>query len=104
MIAPWLGNALTIFGLKPFPGLDFTPFAFTISGLAVAWSLFRFRLFNIIPVAREAVIESMRDAVIVLDEQGRIVDLNPVAASAHQPLQAIIAHTHRRPARNLTGL
>src|SRR5256884_9306011 len=79
VIAPWLGNALTIFGLNPFPELDLTPFAFTISGLAVAWSLFRFRLFNIIPVAREAVIESMRDAVIVLDEQDRIVDLNPAA-------------------------
>jgi PAS domain S-box-containing protein len=79
VIAPWLGNAVTIFRLSPFPELDLTPFAFTISGLAVAWSLFRFRLFNIIPVAREAVIESMRDAVIVLDEQDRIVDLNPAA-------------------------
>ena len=79
VIAPWAGNALTIFGLSPFPELDLTPFAFTITGLAVAWSLFRFRLLDIIPIAREAVIESMRDAVIVLDEQGRIVDLNPAA-------------------------
>src|SRR6266480_1897716 len=79
VLAPWVGNALTISGLSPFPELDLTPFAFTISGLAVAWSLFRFRLFNIIPVAREAVIESMRDAVIVLDDQDRIVDLNPSA-------------------------
>ena len=77
VMAPWVGNALTISGLSPFPELDLTPFAFTISGLAVAWSLFRFRLLDIIPMAREAVIESMRDAVIVLDEQGRIVDLNP---------------------------
>jgi PAS domain S-box-containing protein len=79
VLAPWVVNALTVSGLSPFPDLDLTPFAFTISGLAVAWSLFRFRLFNIIPVAREAVIESMRDAVIVLDEQDRIVDLNPAA-------------------------
>jgi PAS domain-containing protein len=79
VLAPWIGNALTISGLSPFPDLDLTPFAFTISGLAVAWSLFRFRLLDIVPVAREAVIESMRDAVIVLDEQSRIVDLNPAA-------------------------
>ena len=79
MMAPWLGNALTSFGLSPAPELDLTPFAFTISGLAVAWSLFRYRFLDIIPVAREAVFEEMDDAVIVVDEQNRIVDLNPVA-------------------------
>ncbi len=79
VLAPWVGNALTIFGLNPFPHLDLTPFAFTVTGLAMAWSLFRFRLLDIVPVAREAVIESMSDAVIVLDEQNRIVDLNPAA-------------------------
>jgi PAS domain S-box-containing protein len=79
MLVPWLGNALTNFGLSPFPKLDLTPVAFTISGLAVAWSLFRFRLLDLLPVAREAVMESMHDAVIVLDERDRIVDLNPAA-------------------------
>ncbi len=79
VLAPWVGNALTIFGLNPFPHLDLTPFAFTVTGLAMAWSLFRFRLLDIVPVAREAVIESMSDAVIVVDEQNRIVDLNPAA-------------------------
>src|SRR6266480_110959 len=79
VIAPWVGNALTIFGLNPFPKLDLTPFAFTVTGVAMASSLFLFRLLDIIPVAREAVIESMSDAVIVLDEQNRIVDLNPAA-------------------------
>jgi PAS domain S-box-containing protein len=79
VLAPWLGNALTNFGLSPFPKFDLTPVAFTISGLAVAWSLFRFRLLDLLPVAREAVMESMHDAVIVLDEHDRIVDLNPAA-------------------------
>ena len=74
---PWIGNALTIFGWNPFPHLDLTPFAFTITGLAFAWSLFRFRLLDIRPVAREVLIENMNDAVLVLDEQSRIVDLNP---------------------------
>ncbi len=77
--APWVGNALYISGLNPFPSLDLTPFAFTLSGLAVVWGLFRFRLLDIVPVARDAVIESMGDAVVVLDAQSRIVDLNPAA-------------------------
>src|SRR5260370_17046042 len=79
VLAPWVGNALTAFGLSPFPDLDLTPFAFMISGLAIAWSLFRFRLLDILPIARETVFESMSDAVIVVDEQNRIVDLNLAA-------------------------
>jgi PAS domain S-box-containing protein len=79
VLAPWVGNALTAFGFSPFPDLDLTPFAFMISGLAVAWSLFRFRLLDILPIARETVFESMSDAVIVVDEQNRIVDLNLAA-------------------------
>jgi hypothetical protein len=38
VVAPWLGNALTIFGLNPFPKLDLTPFAFTVTGVAMASS------------------------------------------------------------------
>lgn len=79
VVAPWMGNALTAFGLNPFPKLDLTPFAFTISGLAVAWSLFFFRLLDILPIAREAVFERMSDAVIIVDEQNRVVDLNAAA-------------------------
>ena len=78
-LAPWVGNALYVFGLSPFPHLDLTPFAFTLTGLLVTWGLFRFRLLDIVPVARDAVIESMGDGVMVLDTQNRIVDLNPPA-------------------------
>ncbi len=80
MLVPWAQNALYLSGLNPFPYLDLTPFAFTVTGLAVAWALFRFRLFDIVPVAREAVIESMEEGLIVLDRQNRIVDINPAAA------------------------
>src|SRR2546423_9520952 len=79
VVAPWVGNALTQFGWNPFPKLDLTPFAFTITGVALASSLFLFRLLDIIPMAREAVFESMSDAVIIVDEQNRVVELNPAA-------------------------
>ncbi len=75
-VAPWLGNAIYIF--TDFP-LDLTPMAFTITGLALTWALFRLRLLDIVPIARDVVIENLRDSVIVLDLQGRIVDLNPAA-------------------------
>lgn len=78
-VAPWLGNAAYIFDLTRIPNLDLTPFAFSLSGVAVGWSLFRLGFFDIMPVARRAVVDSMSDAVIVLNRQDRIVDLNPAA-------------------------
>jgi len=80
-LAPWLGNVLYVSGLSPFPHLDLTPFAFTSTGLVLSWGLFHFRLLDIVPVAHDAVIESMGDGVLVLDVQDRIVDLNPAAES-----------------------
>jgi PAS domain S-box-containing protein len=77
--APWVGNAFTLLGWNPFPRLDLTPFAFTVTGIAMASSLVRFRLLDIRPVAREVLIENMTDALFVLDEQNRLVDLNPAA-------------------------
>src|SRR5947209_7665346 len=79
VLVPWVSNVVTLFGLSPLPNLDLTPLAFTITGLAMAWSLFRFRLLDITPVARNAVVESMSDAMIVLDQHNRITDLNPAA-------------------------
>lgn len=78
-LAPWLGNAVYLSGLSPLPHLDLTLFGFTLSGLIMYWGLYRFRLLDITPVARDALIESMDDSVIVLDNLNRIVDLNPSA-------------------------
>jgi PAS domain S-box-containing protein len=86
VLVPWVSNAVTDFGLSPLPNLDLTPLAFTVTGIAMAWSLFRFRLLDITPVARHAVVESMSDAVIVLDKYHRITDLNPAA-------QRLLGHT-----------
>jgi signal transduction histidine kinase len=51
----------------------------TVSGAALSWGLFHYRLLDIAPVAYEAVFEGMSDAIIVLDMRQQIVDLNPAA-------------------------
>ncbi|RLC76621.1 MAG: hypothetical protein DRJ03_15145 [Chloroflexi bacterium] len=94
-------NALDTGGLNPFPYLALTPLAFTITGLILFWNLYRLRLFDIVPVARDLVIESIEDAVIALDDQDRIVDLNtaagqildrPVAKMIGQPVDLAFSH------------
>ncbi len=77
--APWIGNALYLAGRTPIPHLDLTPFAFTISVVALTWGIFRFHLIDLSPVARDLVVEEMNDGMIVLDAQGRIADINPAA-------------------------
>jgi PAS domain S-box-containing protein len=85
-IVPFIGDVLSTFGLlASISWIDLTPFFFTLTGLAMAWAFFRFRLLDIVPVARDAVIESMSDGVLVLDAENRIVDINPVAEGIINP-------------------
>jgi len=77
-LVPAVGDVLSTYDLISFP-LDLTPFAFTIAGLMIVWDISRFRLFDIVPVARDMVVESMGGGVIVLDMQDRIMDVNPAA-------------------------
>jgi PAS domain S-box-containing protein len=78
-LTPWVCNMIYVFKFYPLGQLDITPFAFTVSGLAFMWGLLRHRLLDITPVARDVVIQSMKDAAIVVDITNRIVDLNMAA-------------------------
>lgn len=71
-----------LIGVPPIPGLrhlDPNPFAFMLWGIAIGLSIFRYRLFDLAPIARDALIERLNDGVIVLDAQSRVVDANPQA-------------------------
>ena len=90
-LVPLVGITLTALGLQVTFHRDTTPFTYAISNLIVAWGLFRYQLFDVVPVAREAVIENMADAVMVLDRRGRVIDYNPSARSIlHLPERGII--------------
>jgi PAS domain S-box-containing protein len=79
VLAPWVGNILYLSPINPFPNLDLTPFGYTLTGLALSWGLYRFHLLDIVPVARDAVVASIPDGVIVLDLENRVIDINPAA-------------------------
>ncbi|MFZ5858773.1 MAG: HD domain-containing phosphohydrolase [Chloroflexota bacterium] len=55
------------------------PPASAMGNLIIAWGLFRYRLFDLRPIARDMLFENMADLVVVLDAQDRIVDINPSA-------------------------
>ncbi len=64
-------------GLLPSMLIDMPPVAFEFLMYAIA--LFGFRIFDPIPLARQAVISQMRDGALVLDPGGRVASLNPAA-------------------------
>jgi PAS domain-containing protein len=76
---PWIGEALYLSGASPFPGLDMATIGFAGMGVLVLVGISRFALFDIIPVARTALVERMEDGVVVLDTRDRVVDINPAA-------------------------
>lgn len=76
LFIPWIANILYLLGFRPLGHIDSTPFAFIITTLFISIGLVRFRLMDIIPIARDKVIESMNEGLVVTDSQDRIIDLN----------------------------
>ena len=75
-LLPWIANFCYLLGLRPVANVDATPFAFLISSALVFIAIYRFELFDTLPVAREKVLELMQDGFIVLDHQNKIIDYN----------------------------
>jgi PAS domain S-box-containing protein len=79
LVISWASNFFYLTGFVPFRYLDLTPLAFAISGCALFWGILRHQILELVPIARDAVIESMQDAVFVLNLQDQVIDLNSAA-------------------------
>ncbi len=80
----WLSNAVYISGKSPVPNMDVSPLAFVLVAGAMAWGFYRYRLLDILPVAKTKIFQSLDDIILVADQENRILDLNRVAESAFQ--------------------
>ncbi len=80
-IIPWAGNILYTTKATPFTNLDLTPVFFLLTGALLAVSMFQYRFLDLTPIARSKVLDTMADAIIVVDSHLRISDLNPAAES-----------------------
>jgi PAS domain S-box-containing protein len=68
----------TVFG-SSVPPVDLTPVSFGLSSIAVLVGFYRYQLFDVTPIARDVVVGELRDGAVVVDNAGRIVELNPRA-------------------------
>lgn len=80
VLVPWIGNML--YNSRIITVVDLTPAAYIITGSLLLWNMLQFKLFDIVPIARDTLFEQLREIAIVLDAQQRIIDMNP-AALAH---------------------
>jgi signal transduction histidine kinase len=92
-LIPWLGNAAYISRILR-PGFDPTPVLFAVSLGLFFWGIYAYRMFDVVPMAREAVFERIPDAVFVLDRASRVLDANAaaVALAGVPAARGIIGH------------
>ncbi len=83
-LLPWITNLAYITDIAL--TLDLTPFAFTVSLIIMYIALQRYGFLEIVPIARDMVVENLSDLVIVLDAKNRIIDLN---RSARQKMDLV---------------
>jgi diguanylate cyclase (GGDEF)-like protein/PAS domain S-box-containing protein len=76
-LLPWAGNIFKELNFGSSNNLDIVPLTFGVSGIIFAFAVLRTHFMDLIPVARSHLIETMREGVLVLDAQNRIVDINP---------------------------
>lgn len=79
MSLPILANLFVFLGLNPFVGLDLTPIAMSITGVIMTVAVYASRLFDLVPIGREVLVEHMKEGMILLDNQDRLIDINPAA-------------------------
>ena len=79
ILMPWLTSALYLLRLGAWGRMDHTPVGFAVSGLLVAWGLWRLKLLRVLPVAAQTLFDHMVDPVLVLDHRGCLVLANPAA-------------------------
>ncbi len=85
MLVPWVANFLYIARINPAQSLDLTPVALTLTNLALSFAFSRYRLVDIRPIAHTTLFNAMSAGIMVLDQQERIIDINP---AGQQILQA----------------
>jgi len=78
-IIPGIANFIYINEWNPFPLLDLTSLSFGLVSIILIYILFFRRFLDIVPIARDTTIENMRDGIIVVDLNDRVVDINPAA-------------------------
>ncbi len=76
LLIPVLYDALYLLGYSPIKDYNLAPVIVSIGNIFIAWSLFGYRFFNAIPVARNKIIDNMPDIIIIARHGDFVIDIN----------------------------
>ena len=91
---PLAANLLFLTDINPMGNFDATPMSFALSGAIVAFGYIRFKLFDLVPVALDILVERIPDAMFVLDRDGYVIDANPAATKLAEPKAGLLIGGH----------
>jgi signal transduction histidine kinase len=78
-IFPWIGSIFYILDLNPVPGLDLTSVLMLVSLVLFTIGFLNKYLLNLVPLARQTILETITDGILALDKYDRILDINSYA-------------------------
>jgi PAS domain S-box-containing protein len=88
---PIVSNMVYLYGIKGTEGVDWSSLTFSITGILFLWALYGIRFMDLVPIARDQLVNSQSDGMIVVDVQARIIDINPAAvAMLGKPASSLI--------------
>ncbi|MEX5718094.1 histidine kinase N-terminal 7TM domain-containing diguanylate cyclase [Geodermatophilus maliterrae] len=82
-----VGDVVAVLAIHNGSGVEITPLFTLVSGVVDSWALFRLGLLRLVPVAREQVVDTVPDGVLVVDPGGVLIDVNPAAVRMLQRLR-----------------
>jgi diguanylate cyclase (GGDEF)-like protein len=77
VVPPIVGNGFAV--LTPHGSADTTVVGFAFSAAIASWGLSRRSMLELVPVGHRRVLDTIGDAVLVIDRSGRILNSNPAA-------------------------
>lgn len=112
LLLPLVSNVLLVTRIAPVQ-IDPMPFGLAMTALLFGWAALRHHLLDLVPIARGTLIDAVRDGMLALDSEGRIVDMNRTMAelaglprasyagrpatkvfSAHREILALLGDAH----------
>jgi PAS domain S-box-containing protein len=80
-MVPWVLDVAYVLDPNVFMNFEPSSLAISAAGVVLLWRIVKLPILGVLPVAHETLIDSMNEAIFVLDERNRIVDTNPKAQS-----------------------
>lgn len=78
-IIPWIANILYLLKLNILGGIELTPLAFSITGILLSISMFKFKLFELIPLAKDLIFNKINIGFIIINNDNKVVEFNNAA-------------------------